>query len=181
MIANIAKLLTLVCIFLMFVVSYAFFRKFWKDPSHTKRDFYPGFSNSGIESLSNAKHTAFREFENGRNGLNITKLCNSFEAMNVTDENLVQVYKYCTKPSTKEATILAEPDLFEAIFSEENFRDAVCNEVNRTFISGQDLVALASIPGSGNTWTRVLLEELTGTCFKLYKQHRDLHDNINWC
>ena len=56
--------------------------------------------------------------------------------------------------------------LFSRIFENNNFPNVTC----RTREAGppdvdRGLVALASFPGSGNTWTRHLLEQLTGQSY----------------
>ena len=58
--------------------------------------------------------------------------------------------------------------VFSQIFHGSNFRDVTCQE---TVVGPPEvdrgLVALASFPGSGNTWTRLLVEKLTGEYFDL--------------
>lgn len=86
--------------------------------------------------------------------------CSSFISMNITDESLLTFYDTCVKGSGPNLTV--GPELFHRIFVPAVFSH-VCKEQQLTFISDQELVALASFPGSGNTWTRALLEQMTGT------------------
>lgn len=46
----------------------------------------------------------------------------------------------------------------------------------RVFTKGLPATALASFPGSGNTWVRYLLEQSTGEC-----QRKSLAKSLNWC
>lgn len=95
-------------------------------------------------------------------GENKHTFCTSFETKVVTDTNLLELYKECTKQASKPSIATVGPELFGEIFIKDNFRSVVCQDKNKTYISGREMIALTSIPGSGNTWTRLLIEDLTG-------------------
>jgi len=93
-------------------------------------------------------------------GVYINKsVCNALVFDEVTDESLLKFYQTCIPGA--DISLPVGPGLFKALFVGKVFTNK-CKEKPRTFISGQELVALASFPGSGNTWTRALLEQLTG-------------------
>jgi len=116
-----------------------------------------GYFKYGINTL----HGKLREAN--------TSSCVSLMSMQATDDSLLEFYQTCVnnRPNTHQ---LVGPDLFNQIFVSDVFRGVTCEETNKTFIKGQDLVALASIPGSYNTWTRILLEQMTGKVFGVIDQ-----------
>jgi len=85
--------------------------------------------------------------------------CSNLSFDEVTDESLLKFYQTCVFGADKRLPVGRE--LFKALFVGKVFTNK-CKEKLLKFISGQELVALASFPGSGNTWTRELLEQLTG-------------------
>ena len=93
----------------------------------------------------------------------ISKKCGSYVSKAVTNASLLEFYTTCVDTAGKHQLTKVDTELFNAVFKEDNFKNVICEEKERRFITGQDLVALPSVPGSGNTWTRQLLEDLTGT------------------
>jgi len=81
---------------------------------------------------------------------------------NLEDDIWCQLIRSCaTAKYNGECNITEEA--FSEIFSPVNFRGVSCPERRAGPPTvDRDMVALASFPGSGNTWTRHLAERLTG-------------------
>ena len=88
-------------------------------------------------------------------------MCSSFANKQITDDSLVDFYKTCLNRS-QNASPQIGPELFNRIFVTDFFGHVPCEYKNKSFSQGHELVALASIQGSFNTWTRIILEEMTG-------------------
>ena len=90
-------------------------------------------------------------------------LCASLTASGrvVTDGSLLQFYQLCTNDKKKQIKV-ADRALFESVFRAEYFKGTICKESEKRYIHGKKITALASFPGSGNTWARLLLEQMTG-------------------
>ena len=80
--------------------------------------------------------------------------------------SLKKVFRACLYNTT--AKIDKEPEAFRALFTEQNFKFVYCPARSVTFSEfRRPAVALASFPGSGNTWVRHLVEQLTGRKFSI--------------
>lgn len=90
-----------------------------------------------------------------------SKECTGFPLKNISDASIIQFYKTCTKKSWQNTKRFG-PEMFKSIFTTENFKGAVCKEKSKQYIAGKPLIAMPSFPGSGNTWVRLLLEQMTG-------------------
>ena len=120
---------------------------------------------ANIESQMKNKLVPFHKLKstNGNRSKTSSKKCGSYVSNAVTNASLLEFYTTCVDTAGKHPITEVGTELFKAVFKEDNFKNVICEEKERRFITGQDLVALPSVPGSGNTWTRQLLEYLTGT------------------
>ncbi|XP_053406089.1 uncharacterized protein LOC128559085 isoform X2 [Mercenaria mercenaria] len=104
-------------------------------------NWYPRMQNKGKESNINECVTLIQQ--------------NLYE--NVTDKLLKNMMNKCFLTGIMHKTVL-----FNISFIEEFVQNFSCPSAK--YLSTQrPLVALASYPGSGNTWTRELIEAITGT------------------
>lgn len=98
----------------------------------------------------------------------ISSLCESWVTQNMSKQNILEMYNSCVNHKTSN-TAEVSPRMFDRLFTEDVFGGISCKDIERSFLSGEGrdrpLIALASFPGSGNTWVRILLEQMTG---KLY-------------
>ena len=79
----------------------------------------------------------------------VNKTCADKRCVSLLSESSYMIYKHCEKETFRKRHI-REPDIpYKCVF-----RDG----------RGHDPVALASCPGSGNTWVRGMLEKATGIC-----------------
>lgn len=85
----------------------------------------------------------------------------------ISDDRLHQLYRLYTKAKNGTRVEKIGPEIFEKVFVSKVFAGVDCENRTKTYMSGQSrpLVALASFPGAGSTWTRILLEEMTGRRF----------------
>lgn len=96
---------------------------------------------------------------------NSSELCHDLMNEQMTDATVMEFYRACVQNIDTDSINLGS-GLFKEMFSAKIFEGTVCEEKERSYISGQDLVALASFPGSGNTWARILLEQMTGSFYR---------------
>jgi len=59
-------------------------------------------------------------------------------------------------------TLMLDQNCLNGLFISDIFGNVKCEDIQKHFIKGQDLVALASVQGSFNTWSRILMEQMTG-------------------
>lgn len=85
--------------------------------------------------------------------------CSSLPAQEVTDERLLTFFKACV---SNDSSVELGPDLFKRLFLSDVFGQVVCKDFETSFINNSAFVGLATFPGSGTTWFRLLLEQLTG-------------------
>ena len=114
-----------------------------------------------IGDFMNLIHTGYGERESANRSQ-----CESLMSKQVTDDSLLEFYQTCidNSPNTEQ---LVGPDLFNKMFVPDVFSGVKCDKTKHRFIKGQELVALASVPGSYNTWTRILLEHMTGKVYSI--------------
>ena len=82
----------------------------------------------------------------------------------VLEERIEPMYLHCTDSLCSEYLSSSERESFNDCKNGSemvNVQEASCHFMNGT---GRRPVALASFPGSGNTWVRGLLEKATGIC-----------------
>ena len=81
--------------------------------------------------------------------------------------SLKKVFRACLYNTTAKTD--KEPEAFRALFTEQNFNFVYCPAHSASFSEfRRPAVALASFPGSGNTWVRHLVEQLTGRKFSVH-------------
>jgi len=92
---------------------------------------------------------------------NVASSCDGFLTRYLNDKTLIDVYKRCVDANPG-SDFDVGPELFNRIFISDIFGNVNCEDIQKHFIKGQDLVALASVQGSFNTWSRILMEQMTG-------------------
>lgn len=100
-----------------------------------------------------AEHARGTEIIDSRKS-SCNNLVQEYQYLNVTDNLLAKLQGTCSKNKT--GNMLSNSFLEESILKLTCPRSAGWMDVKRP------LVALASYPGSGNTWTRQLIETITG-------------------
>ena len=88
-------------------------------------------------------------------GLGSLNSCNTPHCIEVLSEMDQRVYRACTDSATRRGTIEPSGCIFASL-------------------PGRVPIALASFPGSGNTWVRGLLQQVTGLCTGSLYCDRDL-------
>jgi len=91
-----------------------------------------------------------------------TAIKQKYKNLSITNDTLTEIYQTCN-PGAGKATIEIGPKLLGSVFESEIFQTN-CNKRNLKFNLGKSatFAALASVQGSGNTWSRILLEDMTG-------------------
>ena len=94
-------------------------------------------------------------------GGNCTQKVNHFAHSAVNNATLVTMFEVCLDAGNTNTEI--DSEAFNALFQHRIFNNIKCEPITPTFSNvSTEKVALASFPGSGNTWARHLIEQITG-------------------
>lgn len=124
------------------------------DNGHVEKGLFS--TSSQNRSLDLESKTNSTKYKNNSNSF-----CEDLLLEPMIDDNIQEFYRACVD-SGNHGNLEIGSELFTRLFGANVFERIVCEKQERSFVSGKDLVALASFPGSGNTWTRILLEQMTG-------------------
>lgn len=119
-----------------------------------------------VQSKRRVENVSSRQDHNiNKHDKTISALCESWITQNMSKRNVLEMYNSCVNHKNSNATEIS-PRMFDRLFTEDVFGGTSCKDIERSFLSGGDrerpMIALASFPGSGNTWVRILLEQMTG-------------------
>ena len=126
----------------------------------TITDYNFNLKNSSILEYAGVKIKPLFKYTVTETEGNCSKIVHHYAHSAVNNNALVTMFKPCLDDVN---TTEINTETFNALFQPRIFDDIKCESVVPTFSNvSTEKVALASFPGSGNTWTRHLIEQITG-------------------